>query len=293
MLSRIDTARLATYNPGFDTKPHSIDYRSKGTLENLPLGYDSQSDAQDIHHVLGLQEHVRQFVENLSSNDQIQVLNRLIGHGIPVPQDPRNLIAVNKKGHNQIHGTQKDIGLESNNELGKKRLQNQISQLPLDQRLIAVDTFAEHIYPGIVENLHSLGYKVPTQADNIRAYNQAIAQEAASESKLHLLEQMKGMYGEKPTMENIRKVMESDKFAAERSVLEQIPELSEALLAVKSGRDTQASGLVAGEKPTVINAGEGSRVYVEAGNGNGNGNKAEKIKAILKNGNGHNGNGKY
>ena len=142
MLSRIDTARLATYNPGFDTKPHSIDYRSKGTLENLPLGYDSQSDAQDIHHVLGLQEHVRQFVENLSSNDQIQVLNRLIGHGIPVPQDPRNLIAVNKKGHNQIHGTQKDIGLESNNELGKKRLQNQISQLPLDQRLIAVDTFA-------------------------------------------------------------------------------------------------------------------------------------------------------
>ena len=62
---------------------------------------------------------------------------------------------------------------------------------------------------------------------------------------------------------------------------------------IESGRDTQASGLVAGEKPTVINAGEGSRVYVEAGNGNGNGSKAEKIKAILKNGNGHNGNGKY
>ena len=58
---------------------------------------------------------------------------------------------------------------------------------------------------------------------------------------------------------------------------------------IDSGRDTQASGVVAGEKPTVINAGEGSRVYVEAGNGNGNGNKAEKIKAILKNENGHNG----
>ena len=83
------------------------------------------------------------------------------------------------------------------------------------------------------------------------------------------------------------------KFSAERSELEQIPELREALLAVKSGRDTQASGLVAGEKPTVINAGEGSRVYVEAGNGNGNGSKAEKIKAILKNGNGRNGNGRY
>lgn len=67
------------------------------------------------------------------------------------------------------------------------------------------------------------------------------------------------------------------------------PTARAVLQAIESGRDTQASGLVAGEKPTVINAGEGSRVYVEAGNGNGNSNKAEKIKAILKNGNGHNG----
>lgn len=213
MLSRIDTARLATYNPGFNTKPHSIDYRSKGTLENLPLGYDPQSDAQDIHHVLGLQEHVRQFVENLTPEGQIQVLNRFLSHGIPVPQDPRNLIAVNKKNHNKVHGTQKDMGLESNNELAKKQLQNKIAQLPLDQRLIAVDTFAEQIYPAIVENLHSLGIKVPTQAENIALYKQKIEQEAAAERKLHILDQMKGIYGEKPTIENIRKVMQPTRFA--------------------------------------------------------------------------------
>ena len=67
------------------------------------------------------------------------------------------------------------------------------------------------------------------------------------------------------------------------------PTARAVLQAIESGRDTQASGLVAGEKPTVINAGEGSRVYVEAGNGNGNGDKADKIKTILKNGNGRNG----
>tara|TARA_B100000405_G_scaffold103828_1_gene72523 strand:+ start:7127 stop:7975 length:849 start_codon:yes stop_codon:yes gene_type:complete len=276
VLSRIDTARLATYNPGFDTKPHSIDYRSKGTLENLPLGYDSQSDAQDIHHVLGLQEHVRQLVENLSSEDQIQVLNRLISHGIPVPQDPRNLIAVNKKGHNKIHGTQKDMGLESNNELAKKRLQNQIAQLPLEQRLIAVDTFAEHMYPAIVENLHSLGYKVPTQAENVRAYNQSIEQEAATERKLHVLEQMKDMYGEKPTIENIRKVMEPTRFAGEDATVRDV------LQAIDAGRDAQTTGTVSGEKPLVVNAGEGSRVFVHTnGNGNGNGH-AEMQKAFNK-----------
>ena len=55
---------------------------------------------------------------------------------------------------------------------------------------------------------------------------------------------------------------------------------------VDAKRDAQAAGAVVGEKPTVINAGEGSRVYVEAGNGNGNGHKPEKIKAALRNGNG-------
>tara|TARA_E500000318_G_scaffold102087_1_gene106128 strand:- start:593 stop:1459 length:867 start_codon:yes stop_codon:yes gene_type:complete len=239
VLSRIDTARLATYNPGFNTKPHSIDYRSKGTLENLPLGYDSQSDAQDIHHVFGLQEHLRQFVENLSPEGQIQVLNRLLSHGVPVPQDPKNLIAVNKKLHNKIHGTQKDMGLESNNELAKKKLQNQIAQLPLDQRLIAVDTYAEHIYPAIIENLHSLGIKVPTQAENIKAYKLGIEQEAASERKQHRLEQMKAMYGEKPTIENIRKIMEPTRFAYDPSVRSII---DPAVLGVK---DTQSPELVA------------------------------------------------
>lgn len=253
MLSRIDTARLATYNPGFNTKPHSIDYRSKGTLKNLPLGYDAYSDAQDIHHVLGLQEHVRQFVENLSPEGQIQVLNRFLSHGIPVPQDPRNLIAVNKKGHNMIHGTQKEMGLESNNELVKKQLQNKIAQLPLDQRLIAVDTFAEHIYPAIIENLHSLGYKVPSQDENIKAYNRSIEQEAASERKLHTLEQMKDMYGEKPTMENIRRVMKPNRFAFDSPAREIVGPIIEAQ------RDAQA--LAAGE---ILTADQGKAVNIFA-----------------------------
>ena len=66
------------------------------------------------------------------------------------------------------------------------------------------------------------------------------------------------------------------------------PEVRGILENLSAGRDAQAAGAVVGEKPTVINAGEGSRVYVEGGNGNGD--KAERIKAILKNGNGK---GKY
>lgn len=68
------------------------------------------------------------------------------------------------------------------------------------------------------------------------------------------------------------------------------PEVQDVLQRVTAERDAQAAGAVVGEKPTVINAGEGSRVYVEATE-NGDGDKAEKIKAILKNGNGKNGKG--
>jgi len=63
-----------------------------------------------------------------------------------------------------------------------------------------------------------------------------------------------------------------------------------ALQEIDAKRDAQAAGAVVGEKPTVINAGEGSRVYVEGSNGNGNGHKVDKIKAAMKNGNG---NGKH
>jgi hypothetical protein len=66
------------------------------------------------------------------------------------------------------------------------------------------------------------------------------------------------------------------------------PEVQDVLQRVTAERDAQAAGAVVGEKPTVINAGEGSRVYVEATE-NGDGDKTEKIKAILKNGNGKNG----
>ena len=207
MLSRNDTARLATYNPGLDAKPHSIDYRSKGTLEGLPLGYSSNDDKQYIHHVVALQEHLRPLLENLSEAGQIQVLNRLIRKGVPAPNDPRNLLALNQKQHDAVHGYQKSVGLESNNELSKRQFLQKVSQLPLQERLIAADIFAEQMYPAIIENLHSMGHKVPTRDDNIRKFNRAAQQEIALENKQHQLEAMKDLYGEQPLLSNMRKVI--------------------------------------------------------------------------------------
>ena len=51
----------------------------------------------------------------------------------------------------------------------------------------------------------------------------------------------------------------------------------EVLQAIEAGRDSQSTGAVSGEKP-LVNAGEGSKVYVHT-NGNGNGH-AEMQKAF-------------
>ena len=54
----------------------------------------------------------------------------------------------------------------------------------------------------------------------------------------------------------------------------------EVLQAIEAGRDAQSTGSVSGERPLVVNAGEGARVYVHT-NGNGNGH-AEMQKAFSK-----------
>lgn len=67
---------------------------------------------------------------------------------------------------------------------------------------------------------------------------------------------------------------EGKRFAGEDAAVREV------LQAIEAGRDSQSTGAVSGEKPLVVNAGEGSRVYVHT-NGNGNGH-AEMQKAFNK-----------
>lgn len=210
MYSRDITNKLGTYNPGFDTKPHNADYRSKGTLDQLPLGYDASGEAQQIHHIMGLQEHLRPLIQNLPEHKQLGIIQRLLSKGVPVGNDPANLIALNTKDHKVIHDYMKQVGLESNNELDKKKFQDQLTQLSYDDRLIAADTFAEQLYPAIIEKLHLMGYKVPTTKQNVDRYLMSVQDEIDSETKSYVRELMIDKYGAKPTMANIKKIVEDE-----------------------------------------------------------------------------------
>jgi len=264
VFARETTGKLGTFNPGFNTKPFNEDYRSKGTLSQLPLGYDTSKGQLEIHHVMGLQGQLRPLIQGLSENEQIGIMNRLLSKGVNLGNDPYNLIALLKNDHRAVHKRMEEVGLDANNEKEKVDFLNKVAGLPYKDRLIAADVFAEHIYPGIIEQMHSLGHNVPTQAQNIARYNQSVANEKRSERQAHVLDTMKGLFGEKPTMENINKVVEApmDRLAGE------------AMRLLAGGSNTGRKSIddrSQGNKNVTINA---ENVYMErAVNGNGNGKK--------------------
>ena len=84
-----------------------------------------------------------------------------------------------------------DIGIDANGTLANLSVLNKIANLPYEQRLIAADTFAEQIYPAIVEELSALGHKVATPAENIARYNQGIQAEKANELREYYVDTIK------------------------------------------------------------------------------------------------------
>ena len=209
MFARETTGKLGTFNPGFNSRPFNEDYRSKGTVSQLPLGYDTSRGPLEIHHVMGLQDQLRPLIQGLSENEQIGIMNRLISNGVNLGNDPNNLIALLKPDHRAVHRRMEEVGLDSNNEKEKVIFLNKVARLPYKDRLVAADVFAEQIYPGIIEQMHLLGHKVPTQSENIARYNQAVLEEKQGENQNYIREVLKGLYGEKPTIGNINKVVKA------------------------------------------------------------------------------------
>jgi len=66
------------------------------------------------------------------------------------------------------------------------------------------------------------------------------------------------------------------------------PAVQDVLQEISAQRDAQAAGAVVGEKPLVVNAGEGAKVYLHTnGNGNGNGNGHAKMQKVFNKDNGY------
>lgn len=185
MLERVDTMRLGNSRGlGFGEKPHDYDHRSKNTLSQLPLGHaDSKNE---IHHIFGIQEHLRPFVENLSDNEADAIIRLLNSKGVRVSNDPRNLISLDEMTHDQVHEALQNVGLDTAGRKEDLEFLEKVSKLPFKERMIAAEVYGDHIYPGIIEQMQAQGLNVPTVAENIAYNNQLIKNEANYGRKEHM-----------------------------------------------------------------------------------------------------------
>lgn len=268
MLSREETLQLGTYNPGFaeNVKPFNADHRSIGTLRLLPVQPENLKD-YEVHHVMGLQDHLRPLIQGLAEHQQKAIMHRLLAKGVVFGQNPDNLIALNEGDHTKVHRHMEDIGIDR-----ARNLVNSIANLPYEQRLIAADTFAEQIYPAIVEQMQILGHEVPSIQDNINKYNASIEEERRIENKKDNIQLAKEMYGSKATIDNIRKIRDSEMPIA-GAASPGVTRMAGDAIRQLSGRDMSAltTGNVSGDKPIIVNADEGANVLVHTNGKNGNG----------------------
>ena len=273
MLSREETIQLGTYNPGFaeNVKPFNADHRSIGTLRLLPVQPENLNDYQ-VHHVMGVQDHLRPLIEGLPEHQQKAIMHRLLAKGVVFGQNPDNLIALSQDNHSKVHRHMEDIGIDSNLETEKLNVLNSIANLPYEQRLIAADTFAEQIYPAIVEQMEILGHRVPSIQDNINKYNASVEEERRIENRKDNIQLAKDMYGSKATIDNIRKIRDSEMPIA-GVTSPGIGRMAGDAIRQLSGRDMSelTTGNVSGDKPIIVNADEGANVYVHTNGKNGNG----------------------
>ena len=265
MLSRNETVQIGTYNPGL--KPFNLNHRSKGTVDLL-INTPDISDKYEVHHVMGVQDHLRPLVEGLPEHQQRAIMHRLLSKGVVFGQNPDNLIALGLDDHKAVHRHMEDIGLDSNLEQDKLRVINSIANLPYEQRLIAADTFAEQMYPGILQEMEKLGHRVPSIQDNIDKYNKSIEEERILENRKDNIQKAKDIYGSKFTNESLRQIRDS---LTDEETTPKVKRMAGEVLSQYMNDPELATGNVSGDKPIIINADENASVYLHANGKNGNG----------------------
>lgn len=186
--------RIGNYAPGF-VDDHNMNYRSVGTIQQIPTGVPAQMMSDDqIHHILGIQDHLRPLIQGLNEPQQRQIIHMLNSRGVPISNDAMNLVHLASGPHTQVHKELEAYKVDSKGNPNTQRLINQIAATPFRQRKQIVQVYADHIYPLLIQAYHEMAKDIPgaeklgriaTPEENKAAYRQAIRDEALGEERAH------------------------------------------------------------------------------------------------------------
>lgn len=150
--------------------------RAKSTLAKVP-----NSEGNELHHNRIVDVFDQFFTGNPA--EDLATVDHLLQRGIPVGNNDLNLTAIpgadHQQGPNSIHRFAIENNIQANlngikntqpDGLPKgtafsyiKGVQNQVRNLPFDQRMQALDIFIDQIQPALDEKMTSLGYSQPSR----------------------------------------------------------------------------------------------------------------------------------
>ena len=251
-------------------------------LLNLNVNYDSNKAAdkyahinqllgKEVHHLTEIDTFIRA-LRSASPEAQIKGIAALLNDGFTFGDHPRNQVALFGDPAN-VPGVRTRAGERNlpENHPGKGEHQtdggvhqridelNNLYSLPNTNELESLERYMGSLTPSEQEAyIKVLGQIHRKGIQDVKN----VGESAKKRTTLKLEEALSDLYMNK------LKSNPASRFATERPELDEVPGLTKARQVVESGRDTQSTGAVSGDKPVVVHAGEGSKVFLQT-NGNG------------------------
>tara|TARA_R100001510_G_scaffold57714_1_gene67088 strand:- start:3465 stop:4361 length:897 start_codon:yes stop_codon:yes gene_type:complete len=234
------------------------------------------------------------FFTGLTPNEQLALVEELQSMGVNVGNNPANITAILADDHQGgIHTRTKDYGFEIKRDdlrakEGANEFLDKIRNSSYNERVAMLPDLVKYGQDEVDRILRDeIGYAVPSRQDQIRKYQSAVDTEhrgIVDQYNRNKIATDMGISPEfnKRDLTKLLSILTSGE--VDPSFTGKAGDKIKSVLSGKNVSDSQ--GAVVGQKPLVINADEGSKVYVHT---NGNGNGHSEVQKAFNEANGSSG----
>ena len=252
------------------------------------------NEYEQIHHIVPLRTYDGLFAN--TNEEQALALAELLGSGNRI----ENLFVTPKRVHQAgVHNLLKDAGLEIRPKGDNSNLHPLIQQMeqshniPYADKVTLAKQVKKELIPLIKEELNEAmsrygDYEGELQSAGAELLNLIRASADSPEATEAVTNTVQRMAQDILQSDKVDKIRTRDVDPNNMKRFAASPAVQDVLQEISAQRDAQAAGAVVGEKPLVVNAGEGAKVYLHTnGNGNGNGNGHAKMQKVFNKDNGY------
>ena len=250
------------------------------------------NEYEQIHHIVPLRTYDGLFAN--TNEEQALALAELLGSGNRI----ENMFVTPNRVHQAgVHKLMREKGLEINPRGDNPNLHPLIKQMEQSQNIPYEDKVAlakqvkKNLIPLIKEELNEAmsrygDYEGELQSAGAQLLDLIRASADTPEATEAVTDTVQRMAQDILQSDKVDKIRTRDVDPNNMKRFAASPAVQDVLQEISAQRDAQAAGAVVGEKPLVVNAGEGAKVYLHT-NGNGKGNGHTKLQKAFNQDNGY------